>query len=101
MRRSETTHGEQHVSLILVYCFEIRNSVDAFGHAHTFAGEDSLIDTERARRDGQNPAVRWNFVADSDSDDISRNEFRRVYLEDVTVPENFGFVWGVLTQGLW
>lgn len=56
----------------------VRDNVKDLAHTRTLTGENSLVDAEVGRRNGEQSAVGRDLVADSDGDDITGNEFCRM-----------------------
>lgn len=78
----------------------VRDSGNIFVDAGTFTCEDSLIDPEAAGRDGQDSAVGRNLVTDGYRDNITRDQFRRMYAANVSRAKDLGLIWRVLLQRL-
>lgn len=92
--------GEQHVGHILPDGLFILDFPHDLADARRLSREDGLVHPERARGEGQDPAVRWDLVPDVHRDDVTGDELCRVDLVGTTGTDDGGFVGGVFLEGL-
>lgn len=78
----------------------IRDDIEDLADAGTLTRENGLVDAEVGRRNGEQPAVGGNLVANSDGDDITRYELCRMNTSPLSVAEDLRFVGRVLLESL-
>jgi hypothetical protein len=96
-----STHREQHVGHVLLDGLVIDDPVFKLGDTHTLSGQHCLIDAERAAGEAENATIRWDAVADVNSDDIARNELGSVDLVRSTGADDVSLVGRVFLESLW
>lgn len=78
----------------------ICDNVEDLANAGTLTSENGLVDAEVGRRDGEQSAVGGDLVTDSDGDDITGNELRRMDTSPLSVAEDLRLVGRVLLESL-
>ena len=91
--------GEEHVDLILLDGILILDSLGVLAHTLTLAGQDRLVDAEAVAVDAEDSAVRGNAVADSDVDNVTRDQLFGLDRLNCSIAHDLGGVCAVLLQG--
>lgn len=93
-------YREQHVCHVLFHGACVRDNVDRLVHADALASEDGLVYPKATRGDGQDSAIRWNFVANCNRNDVPWNEFRSMNAGQLARPKDFSLIRGIFLQSL-
>lgn len=79
---------------------DVRNSVRILVYTDTFTSQDSLVQAEAARGNRDEAAVGRDFIADSDSDDITWNKLRCMYARNLTGAKHRSLIWRIFFESL-
>ena len=91
--------GEEHVDLILLYSTLILDSVGVLANTLTLASQDRLVNAEAVAVDAEDSAVGGNAVADSDVDNVTRDQLFGLDRLNCSIAHDLGGVCAVLLQG--
>jgi hypothetical protein len=91
--------GEEHVDLILLDGILVLDSLGVFAHTLALASQDRLIDAEAVAVDAEDSAVGGDAVADSDVDNVTRDQLFGLDRLNCSIAHDLGGVCAVLLQG--
>jgi hypothetical protein len=89
---------EEHVDLVLLDSVGVLDGVRVFADTLALSGQDTLVDTEAVAVNRQNSAIGRDAIADSDLDNVSRNQLVGLDALNLAIANDLGLVGRVFLQ---
>lgn len=97
--RDNGSTREEHVNLILLDSILVLDSLGVLAYTLALASQDRLVDAEAVAVDAEDSAVGGNAVADSDVDNVTRDQLLGLDRLNCSIAHDLGGVCAVLLQG--